>query len=165
MIYAKLDQAGNVEVYPYTMNDFRKDFSDVLIRDNPPEDALIQWGVVPVLSSDAPEAPIGQKVQLTTPVLINGQWAEQWELVPAPVPWSVSMAQARIALKRAGLLSQVEAAIAAIPDEGAREEAELFWEYATEVQRTNSLIQSLGPLLGLSEEEIDMLFHVAKTIN
>ncbi len=89
----------------------------------------------------------------------------QWEIVPAqpaidPVPQVVSMRQARLALLAAGLLDQVNAAIAAMPGtEGAA--ARIEWEYAQEVRRDSPLVMGLAPLLSLGDGQLDSLFRVA----
>lgn len=73
------------------------------------------------------------------------------------VPAAVTMRQARLALMNAGLLSQINAAIAALPSP-QKEAVEIEWEYSQEVQRRNGLVATLGPILGLSESAIDALF-------
>lgn len=86
-----------------------------------------------------------------------------FELPEAPhvaqngVPRSITMRQARRALLAAGLLDDVAAAIAALPSP-AKEAAQIDWEYSNTVERHNGLVASLGPGLGLSEEQIDALF-------
>lgn len=77
---------------------------------------------------------------------------------------SVSMAQARIVLRRAGLLEQVEATIRAIPDKDDREDALTAWEYSTVISKNGTLVSQLAPLMGLSAEDIDNLFETAKGI-
>lgn len=75
------------------------------------------------------------------------------------VPEVVSMRQARLALLAAGLLDDVEAAIAAAP-QGARIE----WEYATEVRRDYGLVLTLAPALGLTDRQLDDLFVAAASL-
>lgn len=76
---------------------------------------------------------------------------------PPPV---VSMRQARLALLGAGLLAQVDAAIASMPGvEG--EAARIEWEYATEVRRDSALVSAIGRLLGLDDAALDELFAQA----
>lgn len=77
------------------------------------------------------------------------------------VPQSVSAYQARAALLAAGLLSQVEAAVAAAPDEIVR----IAWEYATVVRRQSPFIAAIGPALGLDAAAIDTLFVAAAAID
>ena len=78
-----------------------------------------------------------------------------------PVPDAVTARQARLALIGAGVLSQVEGALAAIPGvEG--EAARIEWEYALEIRRDSPLIGALAPMLGLGDEQVDDLFRAAE---
>lgn len=81
---------------------------------------------------------------------------------PAPpvVPAAVTMRQARLALLGADLLDDVDAAIAALPSP-QKEAAKIEWEYSQEVQRHNGVVAALGPLLGLTDAQIDDLFLTA----
>ena len=76
----------------------------------------------------------------------------------------VTMRQARRALLDAGLLDQVDAAIAAIADATERRQAEIDWEYATTVERLWPWVQTLGAALGLTAEDLDALFEQAATL-
>ncbi len=80
--------------------------------------------------------------------------------VTVPVPAEVTMRQARLALLAAGLLDDVEAAIAGM-DEPAKTAAQIEWEYSNALQRDNALVSVLGPALGLSSNQIDDLFRAA----
>ena len=77
--------------------------------------------------------------------------------IPAGVPQQVTMRQARLALLSAGLLDDVEAAIAALPSP-QKEAAKIEWEYSQEVQRHNGFVSVLSPLLGMTDEQLDDLF-------
>lgn len=77
-----------------------------------------------------------------------------------PVPLSVTPRQARLALFGAGLLEQVEAAV-----DAAGGQTKITWEYATEINRNDPLIQTLGFALGLSDKQIDALFVQAAEID
>ena len=85
-------------------------------------------------------------------------------LAKPPVPQSVTMRQARLALLGIGLLDDVGAAIAAIPDPAQRKAAEIEWEYATVIERNSSLVTSLAAGLGLTAADIDALFEAASRI-
>lgn len=85
-----------------------------------------------------------------------------WEIVasrpPAePVPATITMRQARLALLGAGLLSEVDAAINSLP-EPDRSAAKIEWEYAAVVQRDSGLLPAIGSALGMTEAQIDDLF-------
>ena len=75
------------------------------------------------------------------------------------VPRSVSPLQARRALLAAGLLSQVQTAVA-----GADQETQLAWEFATSVDRDSAVVASLAAALGLSPAQLDALFTSAAAI-
>jgi hypothetical protein len=72
------------------------------------------------------------------------------------VPQIVSPRQARLALLAAGVLDQVQAAV-----DAAGGATKIAWEYATEINRTDPLILSIGAALNFSPEQIDTLFKYA----
>lgn len=71
---------------------------------------------------------------------------------------------------RKGLLAlgikpaQVDAAIAAIPDETAREQAFIDWEYSDKYHRNNSLIAQMGVAFNLTDEQIDAAWQNAANL-
>ena len=73
-----------------------------------------------------------------------------------PVPQQVTMRQARLALLSAGLLDDVEMVIAA-----AGREAQLEWEYAAVVERSNPAVAAVQQQHGLTDAQIDDLFREA----
>ena len=85
------------------------------------------------------------------------------ESEPPYVPTSVTMRQARLALLGAGLLDDVDAAIAALPSP-QKEAAKIEWEYSQEVRRHNGFASVLAPMLGMSPEQTDALFVQAATL-
>ena len=96
--------------------------------------------------------------------LAEGNTPEPADPIMPVVPQSVTMRQARLALLRAGLLDDVDAAIAAIPDPAQRTAAQIEWEYATVIERNSPLVQSLAAGLGLTAPAIDALFEAASRI-
>lgn len=83
--------------------------------------------------------------------------------VPTPVPASVTMRQARLALLSAGKLASVGPAIDAMPSP-QKEQAQIEWEFSSTVERHRPLVQAIGPMLGMTEEELDDLFILAATL-
>lgn len=87
---------------------------------------------------------------------------DHWELVPGevpsdPVPVVVTMRQARLALLGAGLLAQVNTAVANMP--GAEgDAARIEWEYAQEVRRDSPLVAALSAAFGWTSAQLDDLF-------
>ena len=84
------------------------------------------------------------------------------EYVPAvvAVPEVVTMRQARLALLGAGLLAQVNTAVANMPGADG-DAARIEWEYAQEVRRDSPLVAALSVALGLTDETLDNLYKVA----
>lgn len=73
-----------------------------------------------------------------------------------PAPIQVTNAQARAALMRAGLFTEVDAAIKAVGGEALQ-----FWEYANDVTRNGPLVNQMAASLGLTAEQLDTLFRIA----
>lgn len=96
--------------------------------------------------------------------LAEGNTPEPADPVPAPVITSVTMRQARLALLGAGLLDDVDAAIAAIPDTVQSRAAQIEWEYAQTVDRNSAFTQQLAPALGLTDQQLDALFTQAAAL-
>lgn len=84
---------------------------------------------------------------------------DPWIEPPPPVPQSVSRFQARAAMHVAGLLDQVEAAIAQ-----ADTLAQMAWTDAVEFRRDSPTIAALAAQIGLTDAEIDALFRAAAEI-
>lgn len=76
---------------------------------------------------------------------------------PVVVPTSISMRQARLALLGAGMLAQVDAAIAGMAG-AAGDAARIEWEYATTVDRTSPLVAGMTGALSLTSAQLDALF-------
>lgn len=95
------------------------------------------------------------------------QWAgDVWRVlasapapVPAatPVPQSVTMRQARLALLAANLLSNVQPAINSLA-EPDKTKAQIEWEYSNALERNNPFVATLGAALGLDAAALDALF-------
>ena len=73
-----------------------------------------------------------------------------------PVPQQVTMRQARLALLGAGLLDDVEVVIAA-----AGRAAQLEWEYAAVMDRSNPAVAIVQQQKALTDAQIDDLFREA----
>ena len=137
-----------------------------------PEETIASLGLLLVLPTPLPGFdPALQIAEEAAPALIDGQWTQQWTVRDLPpeerkarVPTVVSMRQARLALLQAGLLDQMETAIAAIEDPDQRQAVQIEWEYAAEVSRAHPWVQSLAATLELDETGMDGLFTLAATL-
>lgn len=74
---------------------------------------------------------------------------------------SVSPLQARKALKATGMLTTVQAMVAAAPED---DDVRLAWDWALTWERDSQFIDSLGAALGLTSQQIDDLFALAATM-
>ena len=73
-----------------------------------------------------------------------------------PVPQQVTMRQARLELLKRALLDDVEAVITA-----AGREAQIQWEYASVVERSNPAVAAVQQQQALTDVQIDDLFREA----
>lgn len=82
--YAKV-AGGKVAVYPYTLQQLRKDNPDVSFPRAPNVAALLDHGVVVVEDSavPAPSDPTTKNVVEGTPALVAGRWTQTWVEVDA----------------------------------------------------------------------------------
>jgi hypothetical protein len=84
--------------------------------------------------------------------------------VVVPVPQSVTRRQARQALRLAGLLGSVQAAIDSIPDDLQRDLAQIEWDDSQEFQRHRPLLIALATQMELTSEQLDNLFRTAAAL-
>lgn len=71
----------------------------------------------------------------------------------ARVPATITIRQAKLVLHHAGLLDDVDAAVA-----GADKATQLEWEYATEVKRDWPTLVAMATALGMTDTQLDDLF-------
>lgn len=152
--------------YPISLDTIRSD-ANVLFADEPSDAILEAAGVDRVETVERPDYnPEIETVREGEPVLSASIWRQSWivEPVPAPpVPGEVTRRQAKIVLSRAGLLSQADAAIAAMTGQPG-EEARIDWADASVFRRENPLIAGMASALGLTDDQVDGLFRQAAQI-
>ena len=139
-----------------------------------------QFGVFRLVESAAPAFdPITQSATELPPVLVDGNWVQQWEIVElfstqaekdaaiaadieakrkAAVPASVTRRQAKQALLLNGLLANVQPAIDAIPDATQRAMIQIEWDDSQVFERDRPALIALGSALGLTSVQLDDLF-------
>lgn len=81
--------------------------------------------------------------------------------LPEPVPQEITRFQAKAALRAAGLLAQVQAAM---NNPATDEFARLAWTEAPVFLRTSPTLLAMAAALGLSEAQLDDLFRAGKKI-
>ena len=132
----------------------------------PPVDGLeFVWARESAYPTDVPEffgtCPDDANTQIdgVLGVYLQADWETMREdemRARNPVPQQVTMRQARLALLSAGLLDDVEMVIAA-----AGREAQLEWEYAAAVDRSNPAVAIVQQQKALTDAQIDDLFREA----
>lgn len=91
--------------------------------------------------------------------LFPGAWTFVEERLEQPlVPQSVTMRQGREILIDMGLLANVNAIIAAIPDPLQRAKAENYFNMSNTMERQNTWVKSIGAALGLTDTQLDEMF-------
>ncbi|WP_094462602.1 hypothetical protein [Pannonibacter phragmitetus] len=80
-------------------------------------------------------------------------------LAPAPSLPALTARQFRLGLLDSGMApAQVDAVIAQIADETERARAQIEWEYASQFQRSHPLVATLSAALGLTPEQVDVMW-------
>ena len=113
------------------------------------------YGWIPFTARADDVEPLGRNLYA---LALTGEVAPA-DPVVIPIPQSVTMRQARLALLSAGFLDSVEVAIT-----GAGPAAKIEWEYAQEVQRAAGLVPAMATALGMTELQIDALFIAASAL-
>ena len=105
------------------------------------------------VKADGSEVPLEQycKTQYIAPYV-------EPEPLPEPIPEVITMRQARLQLLEVELLDDVEALVA------LDRKSQIEWEYASEVYRESSLIESVKGALNLTDIQIDNMFVEASKL-
>jgi hypothetical protein len=146
----------------YSFSQLRNDNPNVSFPTNPSEAILADYDVYIYTQDPMPTADV---VTIGDFYQDNGEWKRAWNSrdftdEERRSQMIVSNRQARLALNQAGLLANVEAAIAGM-SEPDKTIVTLEWEYASEIERTSPWVISMGASLGLTETQLDDLFVAA----
>ena len=110
-----------------------------------------------------PDDPSNRHRKLLADWEAAGNVIAPYKAPPEQIPAQISARQLRLALLSAGLLDQVEPAIATLPPPD-RAVAEVEWEYATTFERTHPTVALLAAALGMGAAEIDATFIKASNL-
>jgi hypothetical protein len=123
--------------------------------------------VIPI--TEESEVPNGYELMLVTDrnnleALNFKDWGDFISLRNRPVPSEVTPRQIRLALTLNGIkISDISAMLGTLPEpQGSL--AMIEWEYATTVERSNVMVNSMGQALGMTKEQLDDLFIFARTL-
>lgn len=116
-----------------------------------------------VVASAPPAVTIYEQASRAGVEEVGGEWREAWTIVPAPVPESIPMLNARLALIGGGYMAAVNEYLSDMTGvEG--EQARAFFEFAQNVRRDHQLVEVLRQVLELTAIQIDHLFILAATL-
>lgn len=79
---------------------------------------------------------------------------QTWELreIPKEVPQTITPLQSKLQLLEIGLLDDVEVMVS------ADRKVQLYWEYASVIERDNEILLMMATQLGLTEDMLDDMF-------
>ena len=84
-MYVKLTSGNEVEQYPYTLGDLRRDNKNVSFPRQVDANTLASYNVYPVVVADRPTYDaITQKIAQGTPTLVDGVWTVAWIVSDLP---------------------------------------------------------------------------------
>lgn len=115
------------------------------------EDDRSTWEIIPSANA-TPE-----QIATARAVIANFDVEAERLAAISVTPW-----QAREALRRAGLLADVEVTVEGL---GVTSEAYIAWHYAERIRRSSPLIAALAPALNLSDAQLDALFDTARGLH
>jgi hypothetical protein len=82
-MYIKLKN-GNIEKYPYSIIDLKKDNPKTSFPANISSEMLVQFGIYNVNKVAKPSITYKQNIEEGTPKLIDGQWTQVWNVTDKP---------------------------------------------------------------------------------
>lgn len=87
MTYVKTNASNQVEAYPYSLHQLRKDNPNTSFPKNPPDWVLAEWGVYSVTNIPVPQHD--NMTQLATrdaaPAFVDGAWVIGWAVEDRPL--------------------------------------------------------------------------------
>ena len=120
-------------------------------------------GWIPFTASPDDPEPHGRAVYAQALAMGPAPYVEPEPQTPAlPV---LTRRQLRLGLLANGITTaQVEAVIAAIPDEIDRETAQIEWADASQYERTHPLVDQIGVAMSLTPAQIDNMWTAASSL-
>jgi hypothetical protein len=79
MMYA-LIKDGKVAAYPYGFNSLRQDNKNTSFPEQMTDDALAEWGVMPVNPVARPNVDHTKNITEGQPQFVNGKWWQSWSV-------------------------------------------------------------------------------------
>jgi hypothetical protein len=96
-MYAKIKN-GLVDVYPYSMNELRKDNPQTSFPEVMTKDVLASYGLVEVMETQQPDVDYRSIVSEGKPELVEGTWLQKW-VVTSRTPDEIKKASESLRLR------------------------------------------------------------------
>lgn len=158
MLFAKISD-GVVLKYPYTAYDLKADYPQTSFPVEISDALMLEFGASEVVPTEQPTPTEHTMVVEGTPAFSGGHWWQTWEVVPIPVPSTITPRQVRLLLLQQGQLGEVETMISQ-----QSEAVRITWEYALEFNRADPLLGQLAQELGITETQLDQFFRAASVL-
>ena len=120
--------------------------------------AKVEYGVIPVVDDWTQKVEQDSVATLENGVytikykVVDKTEAEKVEYRKSQVPKSITPLQSKLQLLEVGLLDDVDVMIA------TDRKVQLYWEYASVIERDNDVLLLMAGQLGLTEDQLDELF-------
>lgn len=129
-------------------------------------ETLKSYGYLPIVGSEPEYDRLTHRIGNVSYAVGTDEVVKTYEVVELTVeeirerdvPTTITPLQAKLQLHRVGLLDEVEAMVA------TDVEVRLYWEYALEIRRDHPTLLTMATALGLSDEQLDMMFIEAGKI-
>ena len=118
----------------------------------------VEYGIIPVVDDWTQKVEQDSVATLENGVytikykVIDKTESEQAEYIKGQVPKSITPLQSKLQLLEVGLLDDVDVMIA------TDRKVQLYWEYASVIERDNDVLLLMAGQLGLTEDQLDELF-------
>lgn len=84
MRFLLLDESGSIDRYPYYSDDLRADHPNISFPSDVSDLDLAEYRVYPVKMVKVEYDLVTEGVRELAPVLVNGEWQQQWEIIELP---------------------------------------------------------------------------------
>ena len=118
-------------------------------------------GLIPVAGNFN---PIGKMLDANNELVDDPDYVPPVELAPVTPSAhaeKITMRQCRLQLLATGMLDNVDAAIAAIPNAEDAKRARIEWEYSSEVVKSSDWVKTLAAALHMTDEQLTDMFDRA----
>jgi hypothetical protein len=147
---------SQITEYPYSLAKLKAENPNTSFPSELAPALLAEHGVYPVVPMDKPEATIYQRVVRTTPIFVNGAWHEQWALVDAAAPRSITALQfrreSRARNRKAQFLNWLST---------ASENVQEYFQFTDIIRQSDAEFQEFVTAQNFTQTQVDQFFIAA----